>query len=179
VGIKNFIFRMTQFQVTLKQQLLVLIPFIFINTLLVLGYFLILGSYPVQALEFGIISFLFITSVLPVIILHIQYLYYNNNAVLNFEKETGRITFKNGETKYVFFREDILVFKYYATTGYFTDRDYSAWYSFCPYRFYKIILNNGTEIIITCLMINDIDYTFEEMIGLKAERKFRLIPFVF
>jgi len=168
-----------RFKVTGKQQLLVLLPFIIINTILVIAYILILGSYEIRWLEIFVISLLLFIFVLPVIILHIQYLLYNKKAKLSLNSSSGLITFGNGNVSYQFKKEDISVFDYYATIGYYTSKDYSSWYTFGPYRYYRIILKNGSKIILTSLMINDIENKLEPIIGLEAERKFRAVPFIY
>jgi hypothetical protein len=46
---------------------------------------------------------------------------------------------------------------------------------FGMYRYNKIIFNYDTKIFITCLMINDIENTLEDLLRLKAEKHFRLL----
>ena len=51
----------------------------------------------------------------------------------------------------------------------------SGWHSFGEYRYYKIIFKDKREIVITCLMINDIENTLEMLLRMKAERHAKVV----
>ncbi len=62
------------FRITLLQQLLLLIPFIVMVIILTIGYYYIFGFTTPEYFEIAWIIFTFLVVVLPVLMLHIQYL---------------------------------------------------------------------------------------------------------
>ena len=167
------------FKVSLKQQILVLIPFFGINAGLAIVYFAIARNYPLTLPLYLVILFFFLLNVLPVLLLHFQYLSKNWKATLEIDTRKQLIRYTNhDETKIVSFH-NISELKYFATHGHISTKGSSLFYTFDPYRYYSIKSNDGTTIIVTCLMINDLENSLEPLIGIKAERKFRMVPLVY
>ena len=168
-----------KFKITLKQQFLVLIWFFVMNSVLLIAYFKIINPLFVDGLIIGGIVFLIALFVLPVIILHPQYVIKNCLGPLVISTEEHFVSIGKGKDLFKFNFSDIKELRYYATLSHLSSKGGSSWYTFDSYRFYKIILNNSDEIIVTCLMINNIENTLEELLGIKAIRKFRAIPFIY
>ena len=170
---------MNQFKITINQQLLILFPFLSINFVVILGYYLIFREDPINALIVLLFLFVFIINVLPVLILHLQYLIKNWKSILKIDTEKSLIIYQKDKNSLKYSFNDIETLKFYATHGHISKRGSSLWYTFDPYRFYKITFRDQEEIIITCLMINNIENTLEQLLGITAERKFRMIPLIY
>jgi hypothetical protein len=166
-----------KFETTLKQQLLVLLPFFLINT----GSLLVWYYYIDSDLTIGTIIFLSILvlfNILPVLVLHAQYLIKGSRYVV-IDLANGTLELKNrrGIRKYSF--RQIASIDYYATHGHISRKGSSLWYTFDPYRFYKIILSDAQVIYITCLTIPNIENTLEQLLDIKAEWNFRALPLLY
>lgn len=163
---------MNKYSVTLKQQLLVSAQAILtISIFIFMGYFYFRGSLSSQQI-IGIISFIFIFDTLPSIVLHLQYLARNKKVELIIKKD-GSITYKRFNKTINFSVDDINCLQYFVSYGRKT-----GVYSSAIYRYYKIILNDKTELIITCLMMNDIENTLEMLIHMKGEKQLKFICFL-
>jgi hypothetical protein len=111
----------------------------------------------------GIVIFLLDT--LPASVLFIQYRIKNDKAVLTINTQTKELLYQTPSTQIKHPFSNIIALQYYHNLGKGT-----GWYSFGEYRYYKIIFNDKKEIIITCLMINDIENTLEILLKVKAEQ---------
>ncbi len=116
---------------------------------------------------------IFLFDTLPALILHVQYL--NKNYKAEFSINTIDRTFsylsKQEEKKYSF--SEIKLLEYYVSYARKT-----GIYSFARYRYYKIVLTNGDVIVVTCLMINDIENTIESLLRIKAEKELKVLCFI-
>jgi hypothetical protein len=53
-----------------------------------------------------------------------------------------------------------------------------AWYSFGDYRFYKIFFHDGTILILTCLLIPDMENDLVAILKKVEEKKLKVIAFI-
>jgi len=115
----------------------------------------------------------FLLDTLPALFLHIQYLSRNYKAEfsINTMDRTFSYLSKQKEKKYSF--SEIKLLEYYVSYARKT-----GVYSFSRYRYYKIILTNGDVIVVTCLMINNIENTLESLLRIKAEKELRVLCFI-
>ena len=160
-----------KFRITIKQQILMLLPLILKNGILfgVLIYFF--GAEP----KIIIIIFLifFLLDILPTIILHIQYLFKNRKATLIVDKEKRKLTYINRSENLEYSFDEILFIQHFASYGGGT-----GVYSFGEYKYFMIKFKNDKQIIITCLMINNIKKRLELLLNIIPEKKLRVIPFI-
>ncbi len=163
-----------KYRIRLAQQLLLLAPVLLKNGFLFFIYLYFFGmTMPVVGFVY-LLAFIIVFDILPTLIIHIQYLYCNwkagftiNTAMKYFIYQTP-----SRQLKYAF--SDILRITHYASYG-----GGSGIYSFAEYRYYKITLNDKTEIVVTCLMINDIKNTIERQLEANAEKQLRIIAFIY
>lgn len=131
-------------------------------------------NYELFAISFFVgFGFLFIVGILPVIVLHIQYLLINWNAIFLIDTEKEMASYESAKKNISFSFNDIASVTNYSSYG----RN-AGWYSFAAYRYCKITLVNNTEIIITCLMINDIENTLEALFKIKCKKELQFICFI-
>lgn len=165
--IKNHI---NTFQITLKQQLLLLSQSIILWLCIVAGCFFILKINLSDKAFIYIAIFIFIIDTLPTIILHVQYWVKNHNVIFILNTEKKDLSYERSKKKLTYSYLDIRSLIYFRNLG-----KGSGWNSFAQYRYYKIIVKDNTEIIITCLMINDIENTIPMLLGMKAEWQAKLL----
>ena len=162
-----------KFTVTLKQQLLLLIQPICAYIFILTGLYLYSNQLSFRTAEIAII-FIFLSDTLPALILHAQYLIKNCGTLLFIDEVNRTVTYQNSKKKvqHITF-SNIDSLEYYVSSVRNT-----GIYSFARYRFFKMILKNGNEVIITCLMVNDIQNTLELRLHSKAERKLKIMCFI-
>ena len=141
------------FKIRLKQQLLVSL-FCWLKYVIFFSIYLYPYGFVLYHIVFAyIFAFLFLTDLLPAIILHVQYFIQNRQAVLTISKSDKTISYSNSRLNRSHHFDEIAIFKYVACQS---GMGSPGWYSFGDYRYCHIGFNNGTEIIITCLMVPDI-----------------------
>ena len=162
---------MNTFKVTLKQQIILLSSLFLKNGILILLIYFINGTLNTIGSFYTIIVIFFI-DILPTIIVHIQYLLRNKGAlfIVDTQNKTLEYRDKKSDLKYSF--DDIDSLNYVASYG-----GGSRWYSFAEYR-YKIILHDRNEIIITCLMMNNIKYNFEPLFKIKCDEYCKVLALI-
>lgn len=160
-----------KYQITLKQQLIILAHLVFITIgFIIYGlYQFFINDYNISAF-FIVLTFLFLIDTLPTIIVHTQYWIKNHGAIFTINTETKELKYEKSTRQFFYSFNDIISLQYYRNLG-----KGSGWNSFGQYRYYKIILNDKKEIIITCLMINDIENTLEMLLHIKAERHAKML----
>ena len=167
----NYIYK---FKIETKQQVIILMPMITFWILIVIIriYF---SKYPLLSIGFIIIfPIIFLIDSLPAIIMHIQYLLKNRKSVLILNTESKELIFESqGKEKLAYSFNDIISLDYYRSYG-----KGSGWHAFGQYRYYKITFIDKKEIIITCLMINDIENTIEMLLRMGATKHVRLVCFL-
>jgi len=162
-----------KFTVTTKQQLLLLTHVFFTNACLILGSLYIL-KISLLSLGFMIVfALFFFIDTLPTIILHIQYWIKNGDAILVVDTESKQLTYEQFNKRLSYCFGDIDHLEYYRSYG-----KGSGWNSFGQYRFYKVIFRDNAQIIVTCLMINNIENTFEMLIRMNSTKHFKVLCLV-
>ncbi len=159
-----------QFTITIKQQLNLFVRVPLIWTAVAFGAIFIL-HIDLTNIAFIITGILLFTiDTLPTIAVHLQYWKINHDALLEIDTQVCTITYTspNQNSKYSF--QDISTLHYY-----YSYVKNSGWHSFGVYRYYKIIFRDGKEIIITCLMMSNIDKILEDLLGIKAGKHGQLI----
>jgi hypothetical protein len=166
-------------KVNLKQQLLVLFPFFLINALIIIGYILMLGFKPIEGamLVFSII--LFIINVLTVVLLHVQYLYFNYSMNIEINISSKELKICNKHRQHIYPFSNIQSLDYYATSGHSSKKGYNNFYTFDNYRFYKVKFKDGHTVFITCLTMYYIEKNLEPLLGVEANWHFRALPFIY
>jgi hypothetical protein len=134
---------------------------------------------PIDTLMLFLFLFIFIVNVLPVLILHLQYLNKNWNVTVKIDTEKKVIVYQKSKSTFEYSFCDIETLKYYATHGHISKRGSSLWYTFDPYRFYKITFKNHEQLVITSLLINNIENKLEQMLEKTSERQFRVLPLIY
>lgn len=156
-----------------KQQLLLLASVVISNLLLIAVYIFFLGFTVPSPLYYYLFAFRFLTDVLPVAILHIQYLTVNWHSELIINKIDRTIKYKDQEKNIEYNISEIQSLHYYASYGRGT-----GWYSFEGYRYFRIVFSDQSEIIITSLMANKIEKEFSALLGIEPEKHLSIIPLI-
>jgi hypothetical protein len=159
-----------QFRITLKQQLILLTHTFFTNASLIFASLYFLKVSLTSVAFISVFTFFFLIDTLPTIILHVQYWLENRDAVLILDTELKELVYETYTKKLRYLFTDIASLQYYRNLG-----KGSGWHSFGQYRYYKIVFNDGKEIFITCLMINNIENTLETLLRIKAEKHSKLL----
>lgn len=167
------------FKVTIKQQLLVLLPFLISNFIIFFGFSILFEGEDLSGVILWAYLVAIMLSVFPVIILHGQYLISNYRLVVLIYPDSKIIEFRRGTTTIRYNFSDITSLDYYATTGHISKKGGSAFYSFDNYRFYKLRFSNNKTYYLTCLIINDIEHTLENLIKIEGEWHFRPVPLLY
>ena len=162
-----------KYHTTLMQQFLLLSPMILRYTILFGIYFYYFGFTVPSSLYYWLFAFVLITDILPTVVLHCQYLKKNSKCLFYFDSQTFLFCFKQKEFEKKFSSNDILELQYHVSYGRGT-----GFYSFERYRYYKIILIDKTEIIITCLMKNKIENNFQQFLNKSHEKKLHFVVFI-
>ena len=157
-----------------------LLPFLFSCAVIFLGYGIIFrgGS------STGIVLFAYFIAlvlvVLPVLILHVQYLINDFNLVVTIFTDRSVIEFRRGKLIERFDFNQIQSLDYYATAGHISKKGVStAFYSFDNYRFYRVEFKDKRKYYVTCLVMNDIEHQLEDLTGIKADWSFRALPLLY
>jgi len=118
---------------------------------------------------------LFVLDLLPAIILHVQYFVKNSKSELIINRGTKTISYKSPRTSCIYYFDDLVALHCVASYG---GGKNTGYYSFGDYRFFKFIFKNEVEIVITCLMVNNIENTLESLLGIKAKKRFKFYSFI-
>ena len=160
------------FKNSIQQQIRLLFPLVFLYFLIIAASYFFKFNLNNKGFLYVLI-FILLADTLPTIIVHIQYLIANSGAILQINTESKEILYKTSKITVEKPFSDIISFKYYRS---YAKR--SGWHSFGQYRYYKIIFTDKTKIVITCLLINDIENTLENLLRLSAEKRVRLVCFL-
>ena len=164
---------MSSFKISFIQQSILLFHLIFTITVLLIAFYYIFGTiFPVNGFIF-LYVFLFLFEVFPTFFLHIQYLIKNRGAVLNIYPELKRLSYAQSNIVFQHSFNEIKIIEAVASYG-----KGSGWYSFEEYRYCKIVFNDTSTIIVTCIMVNDIENTLERLLNRKVEKKFKFLAII-
>lgn len=156
----------------MKQQLLVLLHLVSSQILIVL-----VNNYILQNLSYSGAYLLFLmilcVQALPTLMLHFQYLRHDSGCELLVDLNTRIVSYSNATTSVEFAFDDIKQLQFCVSFG-----RHTGVYSFAFHRYFKIILHNGAEVIITCLMMNDIENTLPLLLKNNFEEKPKVFCFL-
>jgi hypothetical protein len=113
-----------------------------------------------------------VLDLIPAIIVHVQYLYSNWNTFLKIDRTNKTLNLTNGKSTLLKTFEEVDHLTLYSSYGRNT-----GWYSFGQYRFCKIILKDGAEITVTCLMNKNLE-DLEEYLNILFEKKYSIVAFL-
>jgi len=113
-----------------------------------------------------------ILDILPTLLVHIQYYQANKGAVLDIDSTLHRIRYVIAKQTLTYNFEDIESFVRMDSWG------TGIWYSFAEYRYYKLTFTDKNEIIVTSLMIKNIEYVLEPLLNRSAYKRRRPIAFI-
>ncbi len=153
------------FKITLKQQFALLRQAFFTIVVFPLGFILILHQSLNGNAFLITFSFVLLIDIFPTIILHLQYWYRNHNSTLIINADSKELTYCTSRQKLNYRFSDIEKVDYYRNLG-----KGSGMHSFGNYRYYKLTCLDKTEIILTCLMISNIENTIEVLLRVKSEK---------
>jgi hypothetical protein len=125
-----------------------------------------------EALVLTLLIF-FLIDAFPTIMVHLDYFIQNRRSLLELNTERRELTYSSPKKKLQYSFDDIMELHYFRSYGKNT-----GWYSFGEYRFYKIVFNDQNKIIVTCLMINNIENTLESLLQINARKHFKIVCFL-
>ena len=115
----------------------------------------------------------FLLDIMPALIVHVQYLIKNSGVVLTVDASQKKLTFDDKghltEVQFSDLTRLIRVASYGSKTGV---------YSFGNYRYYKLILKDGSQFIVTCLLINKIEENLISLLNFEEEMQLKLVAFI-
>ena len=161
------------FTVTFRQQCILLSLLVIKNSVLAGAYIYYFGWNVPAWQMYYVFAFLFLIDILPTIIIHIQYLIKNWKCVLTIDTEKRILSYGRPGTSLEYSFDGIHSLHYYGSYGRGT-----GVYSFESYRYVRIVLNDGSQIIITCLMVNKIEKRLEQLTGIKMEKHLRVLALI-
>lgn len=171
---------MTQFKfkVSLRQQLAVLAPSILIN---LLGLVLFLSTSWTRKDDSVIITiilgfYIVIFTFIPMM-LHVQYLLRNCSSPLIIDLKTRVLATGKGDRLNIYGLDEVVSVTYYSTFSHHSGE--VSRFVFDTYRYYKITFKDGFYLVITSLMINDIEHVIEGVFSAKTVKKVRIIPLIY
>lgn len=154
------------YKITLIQQILLLKQLIITNGILIALYLFYFGvSLPTYLFLF-VFAFQLIKDIIPTLIVHFQYLYKNWGAVFIIDTQNQTVSYKSPVLDIKKRISEITKLQRFSSYG-----SGSGWYSFGYYRYYKITFNDGNKVIITCLMMNKMEKTFNDLINIELEKE--------
>ena len=134
------------YEVTAKRQMELLRYMLIIHGIIIFGYLLHYG-FTIQVFLLEAYVFLLLVDVLPTIILHLQYVRANRNAILIVRDQQRTLSYNRNSEQFDYSFDDIEQIFYVAGWG------NDQWYSFSDYRYFVLSFKDGKKILISCLMI--------------------------
>jgi len=161
---------MTKYKVTLKQQLLVLSSFLIIDGGAAIIYLYFFGVHIPYTIFMLPLLLVFVLTILPVLILHIQYYRANKSSELMIDKRNRKLRYITDLVDLEVSFGDIEFLHFYGSFA-----GDSGLYTFSAYRYFKIILKDKQEIFITSLMMYDIKNKLPELLSMEAISHFSFL----
>lgn len=161
---------MQTFRISLIQQFIMLFHLILVNTLMLVGFVYLFGTIYPDNLFIYFYAFMFFFNIFPTLFLHIKYYLKNKGAKLSIDPQLEKICYEQSNVSLQYNFNDIKIIERVASYGKGT-----GWYSFAEYRYYKIIFNDGVYIVITCLMVHDIDNVLKKLFKKESEKKLKVL----
>jgi hypothetical protein len=161
-----------KFESTVRQRVLLILPAFYIYpALLIAAYFLNFDIRSVGMLF--VIILLALTDSLPALIVFTQYWLKNRRSILTIDTDKRELVYVAPAKRLAYSFDDISNLDYYRSRG-----KGSGMHAFGEFRYYKLTFKDKTEIIVTCIMINQIEYVLEALLGIKAETYAEIVCFL-
>lgn len=161
------------YKISAAQQIILLSHMIAFVLVILLGLKFLFGSIYANSFFWFIYVFLFFFSVVPTLFLHIQYYFRNRGAVLIINSDSETLSFVQANILLQHALSEIKNIEGVASYGKGT-----GWYSFGEYRYCKINFTDNTNIIITCLMVNDIENVLKRLLKKDIDKRFRFLAII-
>jgi hypothetical protein len=126
-----------------------------------------------SAVDIGLYLLFFLIDMLPTLLVHIQYVRWNWKAKLIVNRESASLRYQSPTQVLEYKFEDITLLQHVAHPG------SGVRFSFGGYRYFKIGFKDGEEIMVTWLMMPDIAYRMEMLLGMAAQKKVRVVAFIY
>jgi hypothetical protein len=167
-----------KYAVTPRSQIFIVKELAITACIFVLGFFAIRYLYPgydIYSAKIFIICYLVI-QVMPCLILHPQYYYYNAEMILNIDTGNRTLSIKNGVSEYSYHFHQIKSIKIAMVMGLYRGGriGFSAW---DLYHYAVIETQDERQYVVTCLLINDLRKFFEEL-GLEIQKEWIIFPLI-
>ncbi len=162
-----------QYSISTFQQILLLSHGVTTVIIVMTGLFYFTGSILPHIWVLSVYLFLFLFYLLPTIALHVQYFSRNKTTFLKIDKDKKLFSISNDGIESIFNFSDIKKIKFFGSYGKGT-----GLYSFGEYRYCEIILNDKLGLIITCLMVNNIETRLKDEFGIELEKKYKVFAFI-
>lgn len=162
---------MFEYKINFRRQLIMLMP-LTVTTLLgyaALYYYIGSDFFKLDFPLYVTTAFVLIFSIIPTLSIHINYFLKNRNSIFRFDRFKGDISYADDKINFIYSFTDIDRLERYSSYG-----ASSTWYTWSAYRYFKFVLKDGNEIIITSLML-DIKGDLEQLIGIKAVDEMKLL----
>jgi hypothetical protein len=163
-----------KYTITPRNQFIALKAIILVFLLLALLYKY--GKYSNGDLEFY--SIFFLIFLIPVLYLHIEYYYFNKGTTLDVDLLQNKLVYysKSGEIKTIRFDELKEIVYYMAPSWHRTIKMKMAPWE--HYHYAIILTKDGEKIIITSLMVPNVEKALSEIKGVPTEIKNRIMPII-
>ncbi|MDE3235261.1 MAG: hypothetical protein KGO81_04840 [Bacteroidota bacterium] len=149
------------YKVTIRNQLTSLLPTMFFNVILL--FIFIYLEFNLIAIFFTLLFFILIDT-LPTILVHLNYLKHNGNLVLKINPKKKSLIYITTHDSFEYKFDDILLIEYIRSSTF-----HSGKFSFGQYRYCRFLFKDKKRLVITSLMIKNIDQIFEDLFGRKIE----------
>lgn len=161
------------YRVSIIQQLLLLFHLVLVYTVLFSVYYYFFNTIIPYGFYIYVFLFLFLCDILSTLTLHLQYYIRNKGAVLTINSEQQIISYGKNNYSESFSFSDIESIERVSSYAFG-----SYWYSFDEYRYYQVYLKNKIRLIITCMMINNIEENFERRLQIRPQKRLRIYAFL-
>ena len=115
----------------------------------------------------------FIIDILPTLILRIQYLIANYNAILYIDTSQKLLIYSSPKKNVTYPFQEIKSLIYFNNYG-----NKTGFYSFADYKFFRIIFNDGNFINVTCLMMKNIKNELLQLLNIQSERNTQFLALI-
>jgi hypothetical protein len=144
---------------------------LFIHSILIFSYFYKYGFTRNTVLLIGYLI-IFMFDAFPTILLHLQYLSVNRNAMLVVREQQRTLSYIQEENHLDYSFDSIEQIMYIAGYG------NGAWYSFSEYRYFVLVFTDGNKILISSLMMKYDKKKLESIFGMQVKTDMRFYPFI-
>jgi hypothetical protein len=155
------------FRIKNKQQFLMLSSFLLYNFFLI--FLAIFLHAKIEVLVFMFIL-LFLIDGLPTLIIHRNYLLNDKGTELTIDIEFKEIIYKKQTINRKYNFSDIIRLEFCCSTVM-----NNGIHSFGQYRYCKFFFKDSSDIVVTCLMIEDIKNTLENLLKVRSEMQKKLL----